>query len=738
MLFTAAATGAAPSWAQSDAPGLSAASEDQQGLGDIVVTAQKRPERNQDVPIAIKALSGATLANAQVHLAGDIIRFVPNLGADTIDAHVKPKWFLRSVGASSAANYIVSPVALYIDDVYINSTDAAGGPLFDLEAVDVLYGPQGTLWGKNSTGGAVSFVTRKPSFSAQGNLAATVGDHGQYVLDGAYGGPLIGDKLAFRAAGHVEGGHGFTRNSVTGKRVDDYDDNAIRLQLFGRLSDNWTALLSGGWRKFNGPALSSHIVSTLPSGANSFGYVVPTDRDTVGINAPYDEWAKNRNATLTLNGSVGSLQLTSVSAWNGFDYRSTADSDGSPLELGVSATSGARSFNRHSADQISQEIRLASPRSDRFNWIVGAHYFREVLKVNLTSATLPNTLTATSFSNTDYRLTSRSYAAFASATYNLTDALSLTAGVRETIERKSLDDTTVTGTGKVAFGNETLWWLRSSVSSTLATRADVDLAKTWRSPTYDATLKYELSKKAQIYARYAKGFRSGNYNAEATTTAAISVVKPEYLVDYEIGAKTEWLDNRLRVNASLFHYDYKDMQVNSVVAGQSNLLTNAATGKVDGGELQIDALPLRQWEVSANFGYSNNRFSSFPYSATVDLTGYHFQRSPEFSTTLSTQYTAKLPASDNAIVFATDWSYRSREYFNLTNQTDPRLIQNGYWLGNAEIALTLARPQLRLSVYVRNIANTRFRSSGLPGNYGVATAYLGDPRTVGLSLRKEF
>lgn len=293
MLLALAGAFGAPAWALDDAPAAPAAvvaSEDDGAvLQRVVVTSEKRRDNVQSIASAVTVIGGDTVENSEVRNAGDIIRFVPNMTADTTDGHGRPKFYIRGIGLSDASVWNTNPIGTYLDDVYIWNASTVGFPLFDLERVEVLRGPQGTLWGKNTTGGAINFISRKPTFSNDGYVKASIGDKGSTLLEGAYGGALKDDVLAARVSLHREQADRYAQNSFV-PGTEKWRDLGLRAQLLAKFSNTFDALLNLHYRDFNGPVLLSGTTAVpTQTRFNIPALVEPTDR------------LKQKGAALTLN-----------------------------------------------------------------------------------------------------------------------------------------------------------------------------------------------------------------------------------------------------------------------------------------------------------------------------------------------------------------------------------------------------------------------------------------------------
>jgi iron complex outermembrane receptor protein len=708
-------------------------------LKAVVVTAQRREESAQKVPTAVSVLSGENLEDSGIgRKAGDVLDYVPNASAAT-QLHGRPRWWIRGVGTGQQQLDFANPVGFYLDDVYISNASATGFPLFDLDRVEILRGPQGTLWGKNTTGGAVSVVSRKPSFeSNDGELKLDYGSFNDKLVEGASNGVIWSNRLAGRASFHYESRDGRFTNLYDGRHAGEFQDAAVRLQLLGKITSDLTALANVHLRKYTSNGTVSTVSAATDGGPYLNGYVPSTGINDVNSNAPVSSDIRQTGASLNLKWQLGSLALNAISGFEEFKETSLSDGDNTPLEV-------SRGWTDALSRQYSQEIRLASPRADQWNWVAGLFYFNEDIKYKSASARLPGVDTVVGAPN--YALTvfdhkNQSFAPFASSTFSFTEAFSLTGGLRWTWEKRTLDiDRIGNGPGTLAFTDIVEWWNPETIKSPLVQTFSANPSKTWTNFTYDVTPSFAITPDARIYFRYARGIKSGGFNTAATTLTALNVVEPEKLDAYELGTKTSWLNRRLTANVSGFYYDYRNIQINVVgplppTNVAVSYLQNAQKGRVYGGEFEVEALPIKYIHLAGNLGLLDAKFTEFTalYGGT-DYSGNRLVRAPKVSSLLRADVTLPIDAPFNLIVGA-DWRYQSRQFFYTTGQTDPLLQQNAYSIVNARITFQSPDEKLSLVLYANNLLDVRYKNHALPGSAGATgdTVYWADPRTIGASL----
>ncbi len=716
-------------------------------LDEIVVTAQKREESIQDVPISISAIGEDEIRRDLDNAPGDIARVVPNLyGNPTGGRAARPRWFLRGVGVNTSS--LVSPVGVYADEVYQSALELHSLPLFDLERVEVLRGPQGTLWGKNTPGGAIHFVSRKPTFDTDGYVKLGFGNLNQKELQAAFGGAIVDGVLAGRIAYLQEEREGWARNLHTGdKKAGAYDDQAVRAQLLYTPSADFDALLNVHYRTVDSWAVPGYSIGIREGGADDFGYVSPAGPnprigDPVDRNNDIRGDQEQYGATLTTRWQLGDYSLTSITAYDELDAISRGDREQSPNEV-------IRTFENRTSNQFSQEVRLASDPAETLSWILGAYYFNDSQVSDATSATLPvpNQVFGTFYQNTFADVDTESYAAFANATYRLTDRLKVNAGIRWTTETIGIDLEGVDGgpRGGTTYVDTERWWVRQAVAGPLRVNAIQVEENTWDAWTYDVSPSFELSPNVLLYSRYARGFRSGGYNASVTAQSSVNTVEPEQVDSIEVGTKAQFFDGRLSANAAAFYYEWENMQLNiqGVTAAGLNgsTLKNAALGKVRGLELELQALPLEHLRVGLNVGLLDAEYSDFieqrADGSINDYSGNKFARAPETTIGADAEYEFILP-SGAGLTLATDWAYQSRIYYSSVNQVDPFQQQGGYTLGHARVTYRTAREDLEISAYVRNLTDKTYDLITVVPANGAYRTTPGYPQVYGLTLRKTF
>ncbi|WP_454256256.1 TonB-dependent receptor [Pseudomonas sp. Marseille-Q8238] len=709
-------------------------------LGVVTVTAQKRSESVQEVPLTVNVVDGKTLEDSGAGLtAGEITRFIPNASAATLDNHGFPRWFLRGIGTGQPTLDNVSPIGYYVDEVYLGPIFLSGGPLYDIERVEVLPGPQGTLWGKNSPGGAIHVVSRKPTFDNSGYVKAGAGNFNKRLLQGALNGVLVEDKLATRLSFTSENRDQYAKNQTKDKR-GELEDQGVRWQLFGTLSDSLDAHLSVHHREYTQDENTSYITFGPPGSQDARGNPYPQfPKRNYSFNAPTESKHIQSGGVLTFNWDLDGYTLTSISGYEKGRSTSESDGDNSPQEV-------SRSYGRQEVDLFSQELRLASPRSDRLNWITGVHYYYQDMEnfsaggslnvPDLYPGTVPN------YNNNEWTGENESLGVFASATYNFTDDFNLTAGVRWTDERKEIQIRRQRA-NNANYTDTNHWWKRGSVSNPLTTYVSYDDDRRWREVTWDVTPEYRINDNLRTYLRVAKGFRGGGYISAPTSQAATGNFDPEFITSYELGLKSEWFDGRLIANASVFYYDYDDIQINiyrwdpALNTGTSRM-QNAASASVQGAEFEIQALPIENLRVRLSGGFLDTEYKDYRADGAggapgADYSGTSFARSPRLSGVLGFDYSVPLPYGK--VVLGGDINSRSRFHFSAPESKNPAQQHPGYTLTNLRATYVFPGDNVEVSAYVDNVTDKDYWQATSPVGPDIVGYALGAPRTFGTSVQ---
>ena len=743
----------------------------------IVVTARRREERAQDVPIALSVLSGVSLAQQATFSISQITQLAPTLQFTSSNPR-NTSLNIRGLGVSYglANDGLEQGVGFYIDGVYNSRPAAASFDLLDIDRIEILRGPQGTLFGKNTTAGAINITTRAPSFDPEGQFEASVGDHHFVQVKASISDSIVPDVVAGRLSVGYTSRDGFIRSTASGRNVNDLDNFVVRGQLLWKASDTLNLRLSGDYN-FQNPNCCTQVFygygPTLRSANRQFPALAAAQGYTVPSTDPYDRLAdvdsrlQARSAlgglSLTADLDLGSAALTSVTAWRWWNWRPANDRDYTSLDI------LRQSANPVQQDQYSQEIRLSSAGKNVIDYTVGAYaYYQKLRGQNTTewgrhaahwllgtttsnSTAIPANLIDGYLTTSQAVSTIQSYAAFAQATWNISDTLSITPGLRYTYEKKDADYAAVVG-GGFATTNAAL------VSATLSIfrPQSYSVAFTDDAVTGDISASWKPSRDILVYASYSRGFKSGGINLaglpfNATNNPALdrAVVNPEKNQTYEAGLKTQWLNRRLTANFAIFRTDVTDFQANVVDTGPGALrgyLANIEKVRSQGVEFDVSVVPVDGFSGYFRGAYTDAKYVSFANApcplelignttAQCDLSGKQLTGSSKWSLSAGTEYRRDIGSGE--IFAGIDASYRSSFFADASVSKYLRI--DGYTLVNARLGFASARGWEVFGL-VRNVFDKKYATLLTPqsGNSGYYSGVPGDPRTVQITARYRF
>jgi iron complex outermembrane recepter protein len=733
-------------------------------LEEVVVTAQRRAENAQDVPIAISAFSANDLERSGVRQAGDITTLVPNLLLSSpYGEEASPVFSLRGVTSNDFSQNQSAPVAMYVDEVYRSVGALQALQTYDLERVEVLRGPQGTLYGKNSTGGAISFFTRNPDLQKFGGYAtAGAGNYSGYTVEGAIGGPIKQDELGWRAAVYYNKRDGWLKSVIPGvEPANGIDALGGRLTFLAKNGDAFTAQLKLTASRSRGTPYGVRPANNDP---NVTGGNPPTDFYRNAALSMTDKVIDNEGASLKMDWKVADhAVLTSVT---GFDY-------GRWVMVGDDASVGVQLWGADtyasSVHQLSQELRLASVDTDRYTWIVGAyygqdklhgwleyHYFDAFPYLAYTDAN-GNTVQLYGFDQANsFDQVRSSRAAFANVSFDVTPTITLRGGVRYTKDKLAIKNffalngglagpPTFQGPGIPTQWTQSLPVIPSTYvdfSEGIFPRGATypDLHKDNSNVSYRGGIDWKPTKGQLYYLSVSRGFRGAAFNANAFNyDAEVTFADPEEITSYEIGAKTEFLDRRLQVNAAVFHYDYKNQQFLDTYTANGVLLyreLNAPKSRVQGAELELRAKLSEALEVRANFGYTDSEYREF-LSHGSSVAGNVLPLAPKVTSSVGFDWrVGTLLGGDFRL--NGDAFYYGKQYFDPTNLE--RIAQSSYTVVNARASLAFGTDrQYSVSLWGKNLFETKYITYALAvrdpeqGGLGLDYTVPAEPRTFGIS-----
>jgi iron complex outermembrane receptor protein len=699
------------------------------GLEEVTVTAQRVSAKLQDVPLSVTALSASELQDRQVTSGLDMVRQVPNLvGSNNVGLGSAASFFLRGVGQDESISTSDPAVGVYVDGVYISRQIANNVLLYDLERVEVLRGPQGTLYGRNTSGGAIKFVTRKPGKEFTGYADISYESEYQRAMITASVEMPLSDTLSSKlTAVHSDQQKGFQKSRTTGDEFWAPQADGVRAQL------RWT------------PNDATDITGTVEYLKDSGQEIVGQDRLNdnpgtffsvlSGLRGQMQE-TKTRAASINATIDFGSFQLESISGVR--SLQQTFLIDASDQVRAAYAIPNASTHN-----QWSQEFTF-SGKAGAVDWLAGVFYMNERNRSFVGDELfLFGGIVAGNFMR-DLNNNAKSSAAFAHATWHASDALSVTAGARYTQEKKTVDvqqyivfPAAVPGTianyapasYPGARGPLLPFW-----NTTQVVANGTDVAPKFTKFDPKVGVDYKLSDDAMVFASFTKGFKSGGWNARVTDPRDFVLYRPESVTSIEVGLKSTWLDNSLRLNLTYFDARYKDFIVTAINPATNSFITvNAAKMHNRGVEGELAWQPQEAVTFFANFGTNDAKYTQST-TAAISLSN-KVKRTPKATYSLGAEL--REPAGSGE-VFANLWySHQGEYYADLANS--PYALVPSYPVLDASAGWESAEKDWRLSVSCKNCANKEnFHSALVFATLGFATQYPSLPRQVFLSARYNF
>ena len=727
----------------------------QGAIETVVVTAEKRSEDIQAVPISIQAFTAKQITDLGIKSSIDISQFTPNVDIALVAGNGnQPIITIRGVGLNDYDTNNAGPNGVHVDEVYLSSPASQTFQTFDLDRIEVLKGPQGTLYGRNTSGGAINFISAKPTDEFTGNFHGEYGAYGTYQLEGAIGGQIV-DGLDGRIAVVHNGSGGYTLNALTGRRENGANNYAGRAQLQWRPIADLTVLLNvHGGTVANRPAEYRHLGSLDPVDfspcsvtrvfsnnsdcVDIFGYGTPKNFYGGAFNRQQHLQVHSFGASLRGDYTLGDITLTSLSAFEHIDKLHPEDSDASPNRL-LEIDFGVRSAT------FTQEFR-ADWNTANNDLIGGLYYLDENLHQNQPLFILldadnffggPGSGDGIAEIATDQsRQITDSYAGFVHDTYSVTDQLKLTLGGRFTGESKSFQysgGTTFQSGGIDHFPPVT------PILPPPGQSFNKRLSNT--SFNWLASANYHFTDDIMAYASVSTGFKSGGFNGSfigatpdpVQVEAQLQPIKPEQVTAYEIGEKASLYDGRLIINGALFYSDYRNEQVfilepiAPLVA--INILTNAKKAHMQGADLEIIGKPLDELTLSATLGLLDSKIDS------SEFPNHQLPLSPHVTASLYADY--KTPVWDGALDLQFSANFKSHQFFDVANS--PFLTQRAYWLENARIGYTFDDNQWEVAGFVRNLSGQKYFLDIFDLSFvGFYQGIFGQPRTYGAEVNYHF
>ena len=717
--FMAASFVVQPAWAQDagtsgepSSPNTPSNASQGGGIEDIVVTATRREERLQQIPVTVTAITSRSLAGAGIVDARSLTQVVPGFTGNRTASVIQP--VIRGIGSGGVSVGDEPNVATYVDGVYQPDAFSNSLELVEVERVEVLRGPQGTVFGRNATGGLINVITPDPSFTPRARISSRVGwlrnSSNDYNLR-AYATTGLTDNLAIDFAGMYRKTEEYIPELSTGRKLGGLDVVDLRSKFLFQPNGTTQFVLTANYTRQN-----STLNATQPLNNNTAALLAP------GVILPDGPWESSLSLTPRIDYERFSTSLRAKFEFEDFNIESTtaymhntgrqhADADSTNISMGYIK------FDLN-IEAESQEIRVLSTNSEKFNWLVGVYAFH-------LDATMPNIDLANArgigqpliSTILDPAVETGSLAGFAEGTLQISDKFFLTAGGRYTTEKREF---------------------QQSVNGVQLPYGRVD--KTFSNFTYKVAARYQITDTTNIFANYGTGFKSGVYNVVATSPVP---VEPEKIKAAEVGVKSD-LSRSLRANLSLYYYDYSNLQVQARTPdGNAYVLQNAASAEVYGGELEINVIPTQGLNVRGSVAYNHGTYDKFPAAqdfiprptggnivTSNDASGKTLIRAPRYTANLGADWTTTLAGREFGA--SANFFYSSRVYYDFLN----RFSQKPYTMTSGEIWFKAA-DNLKLSIWGTNLTNSKAAQQIRQG--ALATDILYEkPRVVGVGLEVDF
>ncbi|MFT6569443.1 MAG: outer membrane receptor protein involved in Fe transport [Sphingomonas echinoides] len=720
-------------------PGAGAAVGNSGESGDIIVTAQHRREREQDVPIALTVIRGDQIESRNINTASDLENSVPSLEVDQQFGSGQPQYRLRGVGGEDYAANNTNTVGIYVDGVAYPYGVMTQGAIYDVERIEVLRGPQGTLYGRNSTGGAINIISARPTRDFHAGVDASFGQYNAFNLNGFVSGPLS-STVAARVAFTTDQGGAWQYNRDTGEALGNKNQESVRVSLQWRPDSVTTVDLVGDYMRNKSDGSGLQLLSDFKDAS---GRSYPNDFQTGnprltgwGLDKPFANLMgvpvtanpfRNNEAYgghVELNRDFGWATLTGIGAYRHFTRREFNDFD-------ATASNEAGTYFFNGIDVGSQELRLASRQNQPTRWMLGLYHDDESIDGGFLSdfsdyAKIGRIL------QTTYKQRVHTSAVFANAEQNITRKLVLSGGLRFEHETRALND----------FKTITVW-------PTVIDKAAISRSLEMNEWSGRAALDWSVTRDVHAYASVSRGVKSGGFTTYNNSVPdQLNPYKPEKLIAYEGGLKTDWLNHRLRVNLAGFYYDYRDYQLQGVFyaedGSRNGRIVNAEKSHLYGAEAEIGFSPVHGLEINQSVAWKRGKFDVYlqpDKSFTDPVTGV-----------VTTTYTnaggtrIKIPSIDYKaqahwlLRLRNDWqidpefnvNYRGARWSTSDLSTIP-----AFWLANANFSIMPAHSRVKVTLWVHNLFDAYVQETR-NSFISARTVSVDPPRTYGVRAGIKF
>lgn len=710
-----------------------AAADDSVGIQDIVVTAQRRSERLQSVPISVNAATGARLAAVGIQSSQDLSVITPGLTIPQTSGYTQPH--IRGVGTTSNGPGVENPVATYIDGVYIASAPSSLLTLNNIDRIEVLKGPQGTLFGRNSTGGLIQIVTKDPKQEASAAFNLTYGNYKTIIADTYVTGGLTDALSADVALRYEHQGDGFGTNLFNGKEVGKLDhDFAGRVKFLYDAGTGTKVRLALDYADRDSNRDIQHLGTQYPGPFNNafFGGPFPMG-GTYDVNQNYEfrNKLKSGGASLQINQDLGKVALQSITAYRKSEFQFNLDLDLLPID-------GFTAYSKAKFTQVSQELQLSSNDDGPLKWVAGLYYFHSKdgwqpivigigAGVNQQAPGVPLQIIDQNYQKTN------ALAGYAQATYEVLPDTNVTLGGRYNYERKTVS------------GTETITAFGTPIATGPFPRPGLGIPTkiSFKRFNYRVAIDHKFAPDILGYISYNTGFKSGGF---VLAKVDAQPFKPEDIKAAEVGLKTQFFDRRVRLNVAAFHYDYKNIQVQRFDAG-SQLIYNGAKARMYGVDVDGEVILARGLSVNGGFSYIHDRFKSFPLADFIipvpgctpppggicpyEAAGNKLPQTPTTTFNIGGDY--KVDTSIGTIALNATY-YRTGKFFGAPDNV---AFQKAYDLINASVSWTDTEGNLSVKLWGKNLGKTKYTTSLIEGFTGLDVS-LGYPRTYGVTAGYKF
>lgn len=713
---------AAPAYAQDS-------SSDDPAEGEIVVTAAKRSENVQSVPIAISAIGGDALSKSRVTNVDALVTKVTNLQLTSIVGDNTPIFALRGVSMSDYSLNQASPVATYYDEVYKGNFAFLGVAMYDLERVEVLKGPQGTLYGKNTTGGAVNLITRTAKLGeTSGNFSAGYGNYNRFDLNGGVNLPL-GEKAALRVAGTFAQADGWFKNVLPGQPdLAETREWALRGTLVVEPSDGVKLTLRGS-TSYQNPR--NYGIFAQPEAVNRPGL----EKWEIASNETTRRRARTYAAAFTADIDVAdTLTLTSISSYDKGSLHFIEDTDGQPIQL-------LEIPYDDEAEQFAQDLRLTSNTGGPFDFILGAYYNHEQVynSSNFKIANdfdfngdlvvdaqdcLDSAIYACQFKN-QFDQTKESFALYSDLKYEISDSLTLRGGLRYTHDK-----------GRQYGFEADMLDIDGAFLANLIPLSELKYSTDNLSGKIGFDYKFDSGN--MVYAHVSRGYRAPSFNAQAFFfPSELSVAKAEKVTAYELGAKNQFADRKVTLNMAAFYYDYSNQQfINVDPLTFAQTLLNIPKSRIYGAEADLSVRASDKVSLRAGLGLLSTEIKTGTVGAD-NVAGNRLSNAPKLTFNAGIDLTV-FDGGSGKLSLHPEMSYQTDQYFEVKNIS--RLNQTGYALLSGHIDWESEDGRWNASIWGKNLTNKQYFTSrvDLLAGFGFDYNHIGNPRTYGITVGMEF